>query len=100
MADALGPEEVTRIAALARLALSDEEVALFAGQLSAVLDHVDALRRLDLAELAPMHHPLPLENVLRDDVPGPTLDREEVLAEAPSAEEGRFRVPRILAEEP
>ena len=99
MADALGPEEVTHIAVLARLALSDEEVELFAGQLSAVLDHVDALRRLDLAELAPMHHPLPLENVLRDDVRGPTLDREEVLAEAPAAEEGRFRVPRILAEE-
>ncbi len=99
MADELGVEEVAHIARLARLALSEEEIATFAGQLSAVLGYVESLRRLDIARLAPMHHPLPLENVLRADEPGPTLDREEVLAAAPAAEEGRFRVPRILAEE-
>ena len=46
-----------------------------------------------------MSHPLPLSNVFRDDEPGPTLDRDEVLSQAPAAEDGRFRVPRILSEE-
>ena len=99
MTERLGLEEVTHIASLARLALSEEELTHLAGQLSAVLDHVDAIRELDIADLPPMHHPLPLENVFRDDVPGPTLSRDEVLAAAPGTEEGRFRVPRILAEE-
>ncbi|HVB06252.1 MAG TPA: Asp-tRNA(Asn)/Glu-tRNA(Gln) amidotransferase subunit GatC [Acidimicrobiales bacterium] len=100
MAEHLGREEVTHIASLARLALSEEELVTFAEQLSAVLDHVDALRELDIADLPPMHHPLPLQNVLRPDEVGPSLDRDEVLAAAPAAERGRFRVPRILAEEP
>jgi aspartyl-tRNA(Asn)/glutamyl-tRNA(Gln) amidotransferase subunit C len=100
MAESLGREEVLHIASLARLGLSEEEVTVFAEQLSAVLGHVDALRQLDLKDLPPMHHPLPLENVLREDEPGPTLSRDEVLAAAPEAEAGAFRVPRILAEEP
>jgi aspartyl-tRNA(Asn)/glutamyl-tRNA(Gln) amidotransferase subunit C len=99
MAEHLGREEVTHIASLARLALTEEELETFAEQLSAVLDHVDALRQLDLADLPPMHHPLPLENVLRPDEFAPRLDRDEVLAAAPAQENGRFRVPRILAEE-
>jgi aspartyl-tRNA(Asn)/glutamyl-tRNA(Gln) amidotransferase subunit C len=96
----LSVEEVGHIASLCRLALTEQETEMFAGQLSAVLEHVAAIRRLDIAEVAPMHHALPLENVLRADEPGPSLDREEVLASAPAAEDGRFRVPRILGEAP
>ncbi len=65
-----------------------------------MLEHFRDIDALDLADVAPMTQPLPLQNVLRDDVVGPTLDRDEVLAAAPSAEAGRFRVPPILGEAP
>ncbi|HEX5266140.1 MAG TPA: Asp-tRNA(Asn)/Glu-tRNA(Gln) amidotransferase subunit GatC [Acidimicrobiales bacterium] len=93
-------DDVAHVAHLARLALSDDEIDLFAGQLAAVLEHAEDVAALDTSGVAPTAHPLPVRNVLRPDEPGPCLDREEVLAEAPQAEEGRFRVPRILGEEP
>ena len=94
------PEEVRHVARLARLALEDEEVARYASQLSALLEHVDAVRRLDTADVPPTAHPFPVENVLRDDAERPCLDREAVLSQAPSAEKDRFRVPRIMGEAP
>jgi aspartyl-tRNA(Asn)/glutamyl-tRNA(Gln) amidotransferase subunit C len=99
MSGEIGLEEVAHIAQLARLELSATERQMFAEQLSAVIEHVAAIRRLDISEVPPMHHALPLENVLRPDVVGECLDPAEVLAAAPEAEQGRFRVPRILAEE-
>ncbi len=92
--------DVRHVARLARLEVTDEEVELFAGQLGAVLDHAQDVEALDLDGIAPTAHPLPLENVLRDDVARPGIDRDEVLAMAPAAEDGRFRVPRILGEVP
>ena len=65
-----------------------------------MLDHFRDIDALDLDDVEPMNQPLPLSNVLRDDVVGPTLDRDEVLAAAPTAESGRFRVPPILGEAP
>ncbi len=100
MAGALSPEEVAHVAHLARLELTGDEVDHFAVQLSAVLEHVESLRRLDIATVPPTSHTLELVNVLREDVVRPGLDREEVLAGAPSAEAGRFRVPPILGEAP
>jgi aspartyl-tRNA(Asn)/glutamyl-tRNA(Gln) amidotransferase subunit C len=100
MSERLGTEEVTRIAGLARLELSAEETERFASELSAVLDHVAALAALDTSSFAPTAHALELENVLRPDTPTPGLARDEVLAAAPAAEDGRFRVPRILGEAP
>ena len=93
-------EQVVHVARLARLDLTEEELDRFTGQLHAVLEHVAGLEALDTAGVPPTAHPLPLVNVLRDDVPGPSLDRDEVLAQAPAAEDGRFRVPRILGEAP
>lgn len=93
-------DQVVHVARLARLDLTDDEVDRFTGQLAAVLDHVADLEALDTAGVPPTAHPLPLANVLRPDDPGPSLDRDEVLAQAPAAEHGRFRVPRILGEAP
>jgi aspartyl-tRNA(Asn)/glutamyl-tRNA(Gln) amidotransferase subunit C len=93
-------DDVAHVAHLARLALSDAEIDLFAGQLAAVLEHAEDVAALDTSGVPPTAHPLPVRNVLRPDEPGPCLDRDEVLAEAPQAEDGRFRVPRILGEEP
>ena len=96
----LSREDVLHVANLARLTLDDEEVDLFTAQLQSVLDHAADVAALDLSHLAPMAHPLPVENVLRPDEPVPCLDRDEVLAAAPSVEDHRFRVPRIGAEAP
>ncbi len=92
--------EVRHVAQLARLQLSDEELAVLQGELSSLLDHVEAIVALPTEGVAPTAHPLPLSNVLRPDVPGPCLEQRDALAAAPEAAEGRFLVPRILGEAP
>ena len=96
----LSSDDVLYVARLARLQLSADEVELYTGQLAGMLEHFGDIAKLDLTDVSPMVHPIPLVNVLRADVPGVCLDRDEVLAAAPSAEDGRFRVPPILGEAP
>jgi aspartyl-tRNA(Asn)/glutamyl-tRNA(Gln) amidotransferase subunit C len=93
-------EDVAHVAALARLELSEEELDLFTGQLAEVLDHAADVASLDLAGVVPTAHAMAVTNVLRPDEVRPCLDRSEVLAQAPSVEDHRFRVPRILGEAP
>lgn len=100
MPERLTRDEVAHVADLARLTLTDDELDTYTDQLGAVLDHATDVAALDLTDVAPTAHPLPLVNVLRDDVAGPCVDRDEVLAQAPAVEGGRFRVPAILGEEP
>jgi aspartyl-tRNA(Asn)/glutamyl-tRNA(Gln) amidotransferase subunit C len=100
MAERITRDDVAHVARLARLELSEDELGTFTGQLAAVLEHAEDVAALDLADVPPTAHPLPLGNVLRPDVPGPTLSPDDVLAAAPSVEEGRFRVPPILGEAP
>jgi aspartyl-tRNA(Asn)/glutamyl-tRNA(Gln) amidotransferase subunit C len=100
MSSRITRDDVVHVARLARLELTDAEVELFTEQLAAVLDHADDVEALDTAGVPPTAHPLPIVNVFRDDVARPSLDRGEVLAMAPAAEDDRFRVPRILGEEP
>lgn len=88
--------DVEHVARLARLALTDEEIDRLTHELDAVLDHAADVAALDLDGVPPTAHPLPLRNVFRVDEVHPSLDRDEVLAAAPAAEGGRFRVPRIL----
>ena len=92
----LSRDDVVHVALLARLALTSEEIDRFTEQLGAVLDHAAEVAALDTAGVAPTAHPLPLVNVLRDDVPATSLDRDEVLAAAPAVEAHRFKVPPIL----
>ncbi len=99
MAERITREDVAHVADLARLSLTDEELELFTVQLAAVLDHAEDVEALDTAGVPATAHPLPLVNVLRDDVVRPSLDREEVLAAAPAVEDHRFRVPPALGEE-
>jgi aspartyl-tRNA(Asn)/glutamyl-tRNA(Gln) amidotransferase subunit C len=93
-------EDVAHVARLARLELTDDELDMFTGQLAAVLDHAADVEALDLADVPPTAHPYPLSNVLRPDEVRPSLDRDEVLGQAPEIEEGRFRVPPWLGEAP
>ena len=92
--------DVIKVASLARLELRPDEVATFTEQLGSVLGHAQDIAALNLEGLSPMAHPFDLENVLREDVVTPSLDRDAVLAAAPDAAEPRFRVGRILGEAP
>jgi aspartyl-tRNA(Asn)/glutamyl-tRNA(Gln) amidotransferase subunit C len=100
MAARITRAEVEHVAHLARLALTDAEIDALTPELGAILDHAAQVSALDTADVPPTAHPLPLVNVLRPDEVRPCLDRAEVLAAAPEAEDDRFRVPRILGEEP
>ncbi len=95
----LSRDEVAHLARLARLAVTDEELDVFAGQLDTILDAVARVGDAAAEDVAPTTHAVPMTNVLRPDVVTPCLPRDVVLAGAPAAEEGRFRVPRILGEE-
>lgn len=91
-------EDVATVASLARLTLTDDEVQTFTGQLQSILDHAADVEALDLADVPPTAHPYPLVNVMRPDVVVDGVDRDEVLAQAPAAEDGMFRVPPVLGE--
>jgi aspartyl-tRNA(Asn)/glutamyl-tRNA(Gln) amidotransferase subunit C len=93
-------DDVAGVARLARLTLSDEELDAFTGQLASILEHAQDIEALEIDDVQPTAHPYDLVNILRPDEVRPTVDRHEVLAQAPLAEDGRFRVPRILGEEP
>ena len=90
---AISKDEVLHVARLARLELTDDEVAKFQEQLSDILAAVSKVSELDLSGVPPTSHPLELVNVLADDEPRPSLPREVALANAPLAERGSFRVP-------
>jgi len=100
LSEAFSRDDVVYVARLARLDLDRGEVDLYAAQLASIIDHVAAVTGLDTSDVPATAHPLELVNVLRPDIPGPTLPRDEVLARAPLAESGRFRVPPILGEAP
>jgi len=90
--------DVRYVAKLARIALTDDEVATYGEQLSNLLDHVAALQRLPTEQVAPTALVIPARNVERDDFLRPSLDRDVVLSAAPQVVGAYFRVPRIIAE--
>lgn len=96
VSDRITPEAVAKVAKLARLSLSDDELQQATLELSDMLDHFADIDALDLDGVEPMTHPTPIANVMRDDVEADCLDHDEVLAAAPASEDGRFRVPPIV----
>ena len=96
MPEQISPDVVRKVARLARLSLTDDEVARMTSQLAGMLEHFRDVDALQLDAVAPMSQPLPLSNVLRDDIEAPGLDRDEVLGAAPAAQDNRFRVPPII----
>jgi aspartyl-tRNA(Asn)/glutamyl-tRNA(Gln) amidotransferase subunit C len=95
---AITREQVLHVAKLARLALSDDEVERFGRQLSAILEHAEKVMALAADDVPPTAHALPLVNVFRDDVVEASLPQDKALSTAPEAEQGRFKVPRIVEE--
>ena len=96
---AISREEVAHLARLSRLAVTEEELDQFAGQLDVILQSVARVGEVAADEIPPTSHSVPLTNVYRDDVVQPCLNQAEALSGAPDSAEGRFRVPRILDEE-
>ncbi|HEX9998984.1 MAG TPA: Asp-tRNA(Asn)/Glu-tRNA(Gln) amidotransferase subunit GatC [Actinoplanes sp.] len=96
---AISREEVAHLARLSRLAVTEQELDQFAGQLDVILQSVARVGEVAADDIPPTSHSVPLTNVYRDDVPQPSLTSQEALAGAPDAFEDRFRVPRILDEE-
>ncbi len=96
---AISRSEVAHLARLSRLAVTDDELDKFSGQLDVILQSIARISEVTAADIPPTSHSVPLTNVLREDVEVPCLTREAALAGAPDVAEDRFRVPRILDEE-
>ncbi len=94
----LSREQVEHVALLARLELSEEEKERYTHELNQILEHFEALQKLDTENVPPTSHAIPMTNVLREDEVRPSLPREEVLQNAPDPAEGCFRVPRVVEE--
>lgn len=94
----LSRDEVAHLARLARLAVTDEELDLFASQLEVILTSVARVSEVAAADIPPTSHAVGLTDVFRADVPRPGLTQQQALSGAPATEGGRFRVPRILDE--
>jgi aspartyl-tRNA(Asn)/glutamyl-tRNA(Gln) amidotransferase subunit C len=92
----LSIEEVAKVALLARLRLSPEELATFTGQLNSIVHFVEQLQELDTTAVEPLAHGVEVHNVFRDDVLGPALPRENALANAPKRNQESFLVPAVL----
>ncbi len=89
-------QQVRDVAKLARLALSEAELARFGPQLESILDYIDKLAEVDTSSVEPMAHALPVHNVLREDVPGEALPLEKVLQNAPETDGPFFKVPKVI----
>lgn len=98
MSERISEADVLKVAKLARLQLTPDELDRYTHQLADMLEHFADIDALDLSAVEPMTQPFPLQNVLREDVVRESLVRDEVLAAAPSAEDGRFRVPPMLGD--
>ncbi len=92
----LSAEEVSKVALLARLRLTPAELELFTGQINAIVGFVEQLGELDTAQIEPLAHGVEVHNVFRDDVRGPSLPREDALANAPRRNVDSFLVPAVL----
>ena len=99
MSAKIDPDKVRHIAHLARLKLSDEEIARFGAQLGGILEYVEKLNEVDVTKVEPTAHPLDVCNVLADDVPVTPIGVEKALDNAPSPAPPYFKVPKVLDQE-
>lgn len=93
---ALSPDEVAKVALLARLRLGPGELETYTSQLNVIVDYVSQLGELDTEGVEPLAHGVEVRNVFRDDVRGPALPREAALANAPQKNAEGFLVPVVL----
>lgn len=92
----ISKEQVEHVAMLARLELTEDEKGIYTEQLNSILEYAAVLDKLDTKDVPPTAHPLPLQNVFREDVVRPSIEQEDALANAPDGEDGFFKVPKIV----
>ena len=92
----IGIEEVEHLAELAKLKLSQTEKKKFARELDQIIQYIDQLKEVDIANIPPTSHVFPMENVLREDKVEPSLSQQQALANAPDKKDGYFRVPKVI----
>lgn len=95
----LSIQEVEKVAKLARLKLNEDQLELYAGQLSSILEHIAELGKLEIEGVEPMAHPIPLNNRLDDDVPGDPMPVDALLRNAPEVVDSFISVPKVLGGE-
>ena len=95
----LSIQEVEKVAKLARLKLNQDQLELYAGQLSSILEHIAELEKLEIEGVEPMAHPIPLNNRLDDDVPADPMPVEALLRNAPEVVDSFISVPKVLGGE-
>ncbi len=95
----IGRDDVARLADLARIQLTEEEISRFAGEFDSIMDAVASVSEVASEDVPATSHPIAMTNVFREDVVETTLTQEQALAGAPEAQDGRFAVPPILGEE-
>jgi aspartyl-tRNA(Asn)/glutamyl-tRNA(Gln) amidotransferase subunit C len=93
---ALSEKDVQYVAKLARLEVTDQEVAKYTQQMANILEYVEQLNKLDTSNVEPLTHPLDVKNVFRKDELKPSLTQQEVLSNAPEPQSGPFKVPKIM----
>lgn len=98
MSSSLTQEQVQQVAKLARLNCTDEEITRLTNQLSAILEYIAQLEELDTSDVEPLAHCLPIHNIFREDVPQPSLNNEQALANAPQRDGPFFAVPKVLGD--
>lgn len=96
MSGKIDQQQVRKVAKLARLEMTDDEVAKLSPELSAILEYIEKLSELDTENVEPLAHCLPVHNVFRQDIPTPSLDVEQALANAPQRADDYFKVPKVL----
>lgn len=93
---AISKDDVLRVAHLARINLTEEELNIFSEQLEDILSFIDKLKNLDVSSVKPTNHVLNLHNISRADSPKPSLKQEETLKNAPDSFRNHFKVPKII----
>lgn len=92
-------EDVAHLAKLARIAMDDAELDHLAVEMDLILGAVARVQEIASADVPPTSHPIPVNNVVREDRVRPSLTQDEALSGAPAKADGRFKVPKILGEE-
>lgn len=92
----ISAEEIKKIALLSRLNVEDEDIESVGKQLNDILAYMDLLNQVDVTDVQPMAHAVTMRNVMRDDVPQPSLSNEKALQNAPEPENGYFKVPKVI----
>ncbi|HHY65015.1 MAG TPA: Asp-tRNA(Asn)/Glu-tRNA(Gln) amidotransferase subunit GatC [Clostridiaceae bacterium] len=89
-------EKIKKVADLANIHIGDDELESFAGDMNAIIGYMEQIKNIDTGDMKPMEHVLPVYNAFREDVPGESFDRDELLKNAPEAQDGCFKVPVVV----